>query len=96
MTAYLAPEGHTDELTRELGAVSEACGRLVLADGPERPAAWVANVWHDPVRIGISSIADGARQLRNLQRNWALYSFRLHRRAGLLQALLPKVSAKPL
>ncbi len=96
VTGYLAPEGFVDDLVTELGAVEAVHGRLVLAEGPPRPAAWIANLWRDPVRIPIRSIADGARALRALQRNWALYSFRLHRRASLIEARLPKVSAKPL
>jgi 23S rRNA (cytidine2498-2'-O)-methyltransferase len=96
-TAYLAPEGFVPELREELGgAVTAAYGRLVLADGPPRPAAWVANVWLDPVRVPIASIADAARRLRAMQRNWALYAHAHHRRAALIAAQLPKVSAKPL
>ncbi len=71
-------------------------GRLALAPGPPRPVAWVQNVWLDPVRIPFQSITDGARRLRAIQRNWALYPLRLHRRASLIQAKLPHVPAKPL
>src|SRR5262249_13278786 len=39
---------------------------------------------------------DAARQLRAIQRNWALYSHAFHRRAALIAETLPKVSAKPL
>ena len=96
-TAYLAPEGYTDELRVELGeAATETHGRLVLADGPPRPVAWVANVWRDPQRLAIASIGDAVRQLRGIQRNWALYSHAHHRRAALIAEQLPKVSAKPL
>ena len=105
-TAYLAPEGFERELAHELGADGDGrnmnaesiltFGRLFLAPGPPRPAAWIANVWHDPRRLAIASIADGARQLRALQRNWTPYAFRLHRRAALIQERLPHVSAKPL
>jgi 23S rRNA (cytidine2498-2'-O)-methyltransferase len=70
--------------------------RLVIADGPPRPAAWAENIWYDPVKIEIRSIADGAKALRGIQRNWTLYSTRLHRRAKLIQERLPSVSAKPL
>ena len=31
---YLAPEGFVDELAHELGEVTEAHGRLLLAPGP--------------------------------------------------------------
>jgi 23S rRNA (cytidine2498-2'-O)-methyltransferase len=95
-TAYLAADGFLDELLREIGAVTAVHGRLVIAEGPPRPAAWAENLWYDPMRIEIRSIADGARALRDIQRNWALYSNRLHRRARLIQDRLPSVSAKPL
>jgi 23S rRNA (cytidine2498-2'-O)-methyltransferase len=64
--------------------------------GPARPAAWAQNIWYEPQRIEIASIGDGARKLRAIQRNWALYDFHLHRRAALIQQQLPKLSAKPL
>ena len=97
MTAYLAPEGYTAELVEELGdEVDVVFDRLVLTQAPPKPVAWAANVWFDPVRIDIASIGDGTRKLRAIQRNWALYSHRLHRRAALIQSELPKVSAKPL
>ncbi|HXP32259.1 MAG TPA: SAM-dependent methyltransferase [Stellaceae bacterium] len=97
ITGYLAPEGFADELIYELGdATLEVHGRLVLAQGPQRPVAWAANVWLDPVRLGIASIGDAAKQLRAMQRNWALYGHRQHRRAALIAEKLPKVSAKPL
>ncbi|HWI25877.1 MAG TPA: SAM-dependent methyltransferase [Stellaceae bacterium] len=96
-TGYLAPEGYVDELLNELGSDAGAVlGRLVLAPGPPRPAAWVANLWHEPQRLAIASIADAARQLRAIQRNWVLYSHAHHRRAALIAERLPKVSAKPL
>jgi len=97
LTGYLAPDGFVAELQEELGdAAIETHGRLVLAAGPARPIAWTANVWHDPVRLRVASIGDAAKQLRALQRNWALYSFSHHRRAALIAERLPKVSAKPL
>ncbi len=97
VTGYLAPEGFVRDLLAELGSsVSAVHGRLVLAAGPPRPAAWVANLWHAPQRLEIASIADAARQLRAIQRNWALYAHGHHRRAALIAERLPKVSAKPL
>ncbi len=95
-TGYLAAEGFERELEAELGAVSGRYGRLLLAPGPARPAAWAQNVWHAPRPIPIASIKDGVRQLRALQRNWALYDYRLHRRAKLLQDQLPHVASKPI
>jgi 23S rRNA (cytidine2498-2'-O)-methyltransferase len=95
-TAYLAPEGFVDELLTELGHEVEVYGRLVLAPGPPRPVAWAANVWYAPRRLAIASIGDAVRQLRAIQRNWALYGHAHHRRAALIAEQLPKVSAKPL
>lgn len=95
MTAYLAPEGFVEELVAELGDVAAVHGRLVLVDGLRRPAAWAANVWNVPVLFRITSIADAARKLRAIQRDWALYSFHLHRRAQLIAAQLPGLSVKP-
>ena len=96
-TAYLAPEGLVGELTRELGgAVAGVIDRLVIAHGSPRDAAWAANVWLNPQRIPITSIGDGVKQLRAIQRNWAQFPLGHHRRAALIEDQLPKVSAKPL
>jgi 23S rRNA (cytidine2498-2'-O)-methyltransferase len=95
-TAYLAAEGFVEELADELGAVDIRHGRLLIAPGRPRPAAWAANVWLDPQEIAIASISDAAAKLRAIQRNWAVYAPSLHRRATLVQEQLPKVSAKPL
>ncbi|MDE2513691.1 MAG: hypothetical protein KGL22_06265, partial [Alphaproteobacteria bacterium] len=93
-TGYLAPAGFVAELKHELGAAVRAThGRLVIADGPPRPVAWVANIWHAPQRLPITSIGDAAKQLRAIQRNWALYPTAHHRRAALVVDKLPKVSA---
>jgi 23S rRNA (cytidine2498-2'-O)-methyltransferase len=96
LTGYLAPEGHLDDLLAELGEVALLHGRLALAEGPPRPVAWAANVWRSPQRIEVASIGAAAKALRAIQRNWALYAVRLHRRAGLIAERLPHVGAKPL
>ncbi len=57
-TAYLAAEGFLDELVAELGEVSAVRGRLVLAPGPAREAAWAENVWHAPQRLAVASIGE--------------------------------------
>jgi 23S rRNA (cytidine2498-2'-O)-methyltransferase len=95
-TAYLAAEGFLDELVAELGEIIAVHGRLVLAPGPAREAAWAENIWYAPQRLAVASIGDAARQLRAIQRNWTLYSHGLHRRAALIAEKLPKVSVKPL
>src|SRR5205814_6809884 len=95
-TGYLAPADYVYELTAELGDVSAVHGRLVLAPGPPRPAAWAQNVWYAPQRITIASIGEAAKALRAIQRNWALYPFQLHRRAALIAAQLPPLKPKPL
>jgi 23S rRNA (cytidine2498-2'-O)-methyltransferase len=97
LAGYLAPPDRADDLVTELGGdVREVYERLVVGLARPRPPAFAANVWHDPMKIRIGSIGDAARQLRAMQRNWALYSFAHHRRAALIAEKLPKVSAKPL
>src|SRR5215813_8693174 len=97
-TGFLAAEDYEQQLREELGEdrIVAAHGRLLLIEGEAPPAAWAANTWFDPQTIAIASIADGAKKLRALQRNWALYACRLHRRAQLIQEQLPHVSGKPL
>jgi 23S rRNA (cytidine2498-2'-O)-methyltransferase len=95
-TGYLAAEGFEAELEHELFQISERYGRLLISPGPARKVAWAQNIWHRPVLLDIGSITDAARQLRKIQRDWALYDFHLHRRAQLIQQALPHVSAKPI
>ncbi len=95
-TAYLAADGFVGELRHELGAVEFTHERLLVAAGPSRPAAWAQNIWLDLREIPIASIGDAARKLRAIQRNWVPYAPLLHRRAMLIQAQLPSVSARPI
>ncbi|MGQ0674716.1 MAG: SAM-dependent methyltransferase, partial [Rhodospirillales bacterium] len=100
LTAYLAADGYLDQLLSDLRAGGHAApalhGRLAVTEGPPVPAPWAQNVWFDAKRIAVASIGDAAKRLRAVQRNWALYDFRLHRRAALIQARLPPVRPKPL
>ncbi len=96
LVGYFAAEEFEAELRHEIGEVVASHGRLLLAPGPARPAAWADNVWQEVVEIPIASIGDGARALKAIQRNWWPYAFHLHRRTALLTDKLPKVSAKPL
>ncbi|MBI3708987.1 MAG: hypothetical protein HY246_15115 [Proteobacteria bacterium] len=95
-TAYLAADGFVDEVVQELGDVAAVHGRLVIAPGPPRSAAWAQNVWYAPERLPIASIGEGAKALRARGRNWALYSFHLHRRAALIEAKLPRFAPRPI
>ncbi len=98
--AYLAPQGFAAELEEELLRSGRDIvfrrGRLLGASGPALEAVWAENIWYEPALLPIRSIADGASILKSLQRNWALFSTVEHRRAALIQAALPKVSARPL
>lgn len=97
LTGYLAPEGFEADLATELGGlVVETHGRLLLTAEPAPSHAWASNVWRNPRKLTIASIGDGAKQLRALQRNWALWPHEHHRRAALIVEKLPKVTAKPL
>ena len=99
-TAYLAPDGFEDQLDEELAragvAVVGTHGRLRIAEGPAVHAAWSANTWWDAERIPVSSIGHAARELRDRQRNWAVYAPEHRGRAELVQDKLPHVSARPL
>ncbi len=97
-TAYLAPRLALAELVAELGDVTEVLAeRLVFAPGPARRVTWAQNIWHEPRRIEIESIKDGARALRDIQRNWHLFDVERHaRRAQLIADQLPHISARPL
>ena len=94
-TAYLAADGFVAELVAELGEVTGVHGRLVIAPGPRRPAAWAADVWLAPVRIPIVSINAGAKALRGSHRPWVPYSFQFHRRIQLIADQLGEVSQPP-
>lgn len=96
LTAYLAPDGFVDDLVAELGGADKVYGRLVIKENGPKKAIWAENVWLDPQWIEISSIGDGAKKLKSLQRNWANYAFDFHRRSELVTGKLPHVSGKPL
>lgn len=95
--AYLAPEGFLDDLLAELGdAVTNVHERLALCEnGGPAQAVFAENIWRDARYLEVASIGDAAKQLRAIQRNWALYPSGHHRRAELIREKLPHVSAKP-
>jgi 23S rRNA (cytidine2498-2'-O)-methyltransferase len=94
--AYLAAPGFEAELEAEIGPVTARYGRLLLAEGPAKPAAWAQNIWHAPELLPVESIKKAAALLRARQRNWAAYGWAHHRRLKLIEGELPHVSAKPL
>jgi 23S rRNA (cytidine2498-2'-O)-methyltransferase len=60
------------------------------------PIAWAQNTWTDVLEMPIVSIGDAVRQLRAIQRNWALWSVDHHRRAALIEDGLPRLKSKRL
>ncbi len=99
-TAYLAPHGFEDQLDHELARAGAAVvgthGRLRIAEGRAVHAAWSANTWWDAEHIPVTSIGHAARELRDRQRNWALYAPTQRGRAELVEEKLPYVAARPL
>ena len=99
-TGYLAPVELEHEVREELAAAGvrparPPHGRLLLSADPPFESAWAANIWRDAEEIPIASIGDAAKQLRERQRNWAMYAPVHHGRAKLIADKLPHVSAKP-
>jgi 23S rRNA (cytidine2498-2'-O)-methyltransferase len=99
LTGYLAPVDFEHELRDEMAAAGRRAsqhphGRLVVsADEPMR-SVWAANVWRNVEQIPITSIGHAAKELRDRQRNWALYAPLHGGRARLIADKLPSVSAK--
>jgi len=94
-TAYLAAEGFEAELEEELGEIAARHGRLRIAPGAARAAAWAQNVWLEPRVLPIASIGDASRQLRAIQRNWVPYAHGHHRRTQLVAESLPTIRLRP-
>ena len=95
-TGYLAAEGFLPQLLAELEgeAIEDVREHLVVVRGAARPTAWAANIWFDLQRLPIASIGDAARQLRAIQRNWALYPTGHFRRATLIVDRLPPIKPR--
>lgn len=56
---------------------------------------WTRNVWLQPFLLEFDSISQAAKTLRSMQRNWAAYPTRLHRRMALIAEALPPLPLKP-
>jgi 23S rRNA (cytidine2498-2'-O)-methyltransferase len=100
LTGYLAPVDLEHELRDEMTAAGRRVtqrphGRLVISAEEPIASVWAANVWRDAERIPITSIGHAAKELRERQRNWAMYAPVHGGRAKLIAEKLPAVSAKP-
>lgn len=101
---FLAPPGYADILYEEIirKQLSLLWRHECLFGVQERARnipcmpVWAQNIWYEPGVLQAESIGQLASQLKGIQRNWALYSIRLHRRSALIQERLPHVSSKPL
>lgn len=90
---YHAKKDFTKELEKELGQFQKISDRLYIGK-PKVEPIWFQNAWLEPQIMKITSIGDAAKKLKDIQRNWALHSVKLHRRADLIQEKLPKIKAK--
>lgn len=95
-TGFLAPQDLVEPLRRELKGKVTSFDRLLLSDTKPESVHWAQNIWYSPTKISFSSISDAAKKLKDIQRNWALYPFTLHRRASLISEKLPVIKYKPL
>ncbi|MFY7993836.1 MAG: SAM-dependent methyltransferase [Bacteriovoracaceae bacterium] len=98
-TLYLAIHEFEKELEKEFalkGLNFEKRDRLYLVEGHHPPMIWAQASGLRAQKIAIESINDGARKLKALQRNWALFTIENHRRAQLIQGELPKYNTKPI
>lgn len=99
-TIYLAIHDFDSELARELELkgikVLEQKDRLFLVEGDAPPMIWAQLTARKVERIPIASINDGVKKLKELGRNWALFTVVHHRRAQLIQDELPRYNTKPI
>jgi len=97
---YLAPHTHEADLRTELGRkglrIIEERGRVFRCEGARADVVWAQCAFLNLKEIPIVSINDGVRKLKELGRNWALFTTGHHRRAQLIQDALPHYSVKPI
>ena len=95
-SAYLAPEGLSEPLLKEIEGVIAVQDRLILSSQPFINTYWAQNIWKNPKIIRIDSINDAVKKLKSYHHNWCLYSFTLHRRSKLIEEKLNSRKPKPL
>ena len=103
--AFLAARGFLGHLLEELPDQTRVDEELVSCwslesqtesgIAPSTRAYWTRNVWLEPFLLEFDSISQAAKALRSLQRNWAPYPSRLHRRTALIAEALPPLPLKP-
>ena len=96
---HLAPDQYAGQLRTELERAGQHIvferGNLVGVKGPAYSPVWAENTWLNPRLVPVRSIADAAKALKAMQRNWALYPTLEAGRSRLIQEALPKISGKP-
>lgn len=96
---HIAPQDYEEQLHEELLRAGQRIvfsrERLFGVKGSAYSPVWAQNSWLSPRIVPMSSIADGAKKMKAIQRNWALFQTEERGRAKLIQEALPKVSAKP-
>jgi len=99
-TGYLAIYEFESELRRELElkglTIAFEKERLFIVEGDHPQMIWAQISIFDIKPISIESINDGAKKLKELGRNWGLFTVGHHRRANLIQENLPKFNSKPI
>ncbi|HWR11444.1 MAG TPA: SAM-dependent methyltransferase [Rectinemataceae bacterium] len=102
--AYLAARGFLGHLLEELPGYAKVDEELVGCWGPDvsprsetalKNIYWTRNVWKEPFLLEFDSISQAAKALRAVQRNWAAYPTRLHRRTALIVDALPHLPTRP-
>ena len=95
-TVYHAlPEFIDHFLSETMGSLIRIDGDLYTFQGKPQNIYWVKNIWYKPFIAEFDSINDAANLLKNIQRNWAPYTYRLARRTHLIKEKLPFISDKP-
>jgi 23S rRNA (cytidine2498-2'-O)-methyltransferase len=97
---YLAPHTHEADLRTELERknlrILEERGRMFRCEGARADVIWAQVAFLNIQEIPITSINDGAKKIKALGRNWALFTTVHHRRAQLIQDALPHYPVKPI
>jgi 23S rRNA (cytidine2498-2'-O)-methyltransferase len=95
--SFLAARGFLHHLLGEVPHPTRVDGELVSLWNSSDPGEvyWTRTQWLEPFILEFNSISEAAKALRAVQRNWAPYPTRLHRRLALISEALPPVPDKP-